>query len=49
MITHPDKILFPGEGITKGELASYYEMIQEETFLETPDRTSEKLSTDSAD
>ena len=27
MITHPEKILFPGEGITKGELASYYEAI----------------------
>jgi bifunctional non-homologous end joining protein LigD len=27
LITHPEKILFPGEGITKGELASYYEMI----------------------
>ena len=27
MITHPEKILFPGEGITKGELASYYEKI----------------------
>jgi len=27
MITHPEKILFPDEGITKGELASYYEMI----------------------
>lgn len=27
MITHPDKILFPDDGITKGELASYYEMI----------------------
>ena len=27
MITHPEKILFPGEGITKGELASYYESI----------------------
>ena len=27
MITHPEKILFPGDGITKGELASYYEMI----------------------
>ena len=25
MITHPDKILFPDDGITKGELASYYE------------------------
>ncbi len=26
-ITHPDKVLFPDDGITKGELASYYEMI----------------------
>src|SRR5690349_16549533 len=25
MITHPEKILFPDDGITKGELASYYE------------------------
>lgn len=27
MITHPEKILFPGDGITKGELAEYYEMV----------------------
>ena len=27
MITHPDKVLFPEEGITKGELAAYYEAI----------------------
>lgn len=27
IITHPDKIMFPGEGITKGELASYYDAI----------------------
>ena len=27
MITHPEKVLFPGDGITKGELASYYEAI----------------------
>ena len=27
MITHPEKILFPDAGITKGELASYYEAI----------------------
>jgi bifunctional non-homologous end joining protein LigD len=27
MITHPEKILFPGDGITKGELAAYYEAI----------------------
>jgi bifunctional non-homologous end joining protein LigD len=26
-ITHPDKILFPDSGITKGELAAYYEMV----------------------
>jgi bifunctional non-homologous end joining protein LigD len=26
-ITHPDKILFPESGITKGQLAAYYEMI----------------------
>lgn len=27
MITHPEKILFPDAGITKGELTSYYEAI----------------------
>jgi bifunctional non-homologous end joining protein LigD len=27
LITHPDKVLFPGDGITKGELAAYYEMV----------------------
>ena len=27
MITHPDKLLFPADGITKGELAAYYEAI----------------------
>jgi bifunctional non-homologous end joining protein LigD len=27
VITHPEKVLFPGDGITKGELASYYEKI----------------------
>jgi hypothetical protein len=25
MITHPEKLLFPGDGITKGDLAAYYE------------------------
>jgi bifunctional non-homologous end joining protein LigD len=25
VITHPEKVLFPDEGITKGELAAYYE------------------------
>jgi bifunctional non-homologous end joining protein LigD len=27
VITHPEKVLFPDDGITKGELASYYEMV----------------------
>ena len=27
MITHPDKVLFPEDGITKGELAAYYESL----------------------
>ncbi len=27
VITHPEKVLFPDDGITKGELASYYEAI----------------------
>ena len=27
MITHPEKVLFPDDGMTKGELAAYYEMV----------------------
>ena len=27
MITHPDKVLFPEDGITKGEVAAYYEAV----------------------
>jgi bifunctional non-homologous end joining protein LigD len=27
VITHPEKVMFPEDGITKGELAAYYEMI----------------------
>ncbi len=27
MITHPDKVLFPDDAITKGELAAYYEAV----------------------
>jgi bifunctional non-homologous end joining protein LigD len=27
MITHPEKLMFPDDGITKGELAAYYETI----------------------
>jgi bifunctional non-homologous end joining protein LigD len=26
-ITHPEKVLFPGDGITKGELAAYYDAV----------------------
>jgi bifunctional non-homologous end joining protein LigD len=25
VITHPEKVLFPDDGITKGDLAAYYE------------------------
>ena len=28
-ITHPDKVLFPDDGITKGDLAAYYERVAE--------------------
>src|SRR5215211_3059156 len=28
-ITHPDKVLFPDDGITKGDLADYYERVAE--------------------
>jgi bifunctional non-homologous end joining protein LigD len=27
MITHPDKVLFPADGITKGDLAAYYDAV----------------------
>jgi bifunctional non-homologous end joining protein LigD len=27
MITHPDKVMFPADGITKGDLAAYYEAV----------------------
>ena len=27
VISHPEKVLFPDDGITKGELAAYYESI----------------------
>jgi bifunctional non-homologous end joining protein LigD len=29
LITHPEKVLFPDDGITKGQVASYYEMVAE--------------------
>ena len=28
-LTHPDKVLYPDQGITKGELAAYYEAVAE--------------------
>ena len=28
-ISHPDKVLFPDDGITKGELAAYYETVSD--------------------
>jgi bifunctional non-homologous end joining protein LigD len=27
VISHPDKVLFPDDGITKGEMAAYYEAV----------------------
>src|SRR6266545_4222097 len=27
IITHPEKVLFPADGITKGDLAAYYEAV----------------------
>ena len=27
MITHPEKLLFPADGITKGELSAYYDAV----------------------
>jgi bifunctional non-homologous end joining protein LigD len=29
MITHPDKLLFPEDGVSKGDLAAYYEAVAE--------------------
>ncbi len=26
-LSHPDKVLFPGDGITKGELIDYYQRV----------------------
>jgi bifunctional non-homologous end joining protein LigD len=28
-VTHPDRVLFPGDGVTKGDLAEYYEAVGE--------------------
>jgi bifunctional non-homologous end joining protein LigD len=37
-ITHPDKELFPGDGITKGDLAAYYERVAEWMLPHVRDR-----------
>ena len=37
-ITHPDKVLFPGDGITKGDLATYYEHVAEWMLPHVRDR-----------
>ena len=37
-ITHPDKVLFPADGITKGELAEYYEKIAPRMIPHVRDR-----------
>src|SRR2546425_8087650 len=37
-ITHPDKVLFPADGITKGQLAEYYQQIAERMIPHVRDR-----------
>jgi bifunctional non-homologous end joining protein LigD len=37
-ITHPDKVLFPDDGITKADLASYYERVAEWMLPHVTDR-----------
>jgi len=37
-ITHPGKVLFPGDGITKGDLAAYYERVAEWMLPHVKDR-----------
>jgi bifunctional non-homologous end joining protein LigD len=37
-ITHPDKPLFPGDGITKADLASYYERVSQWMLPHVKDR-----------
>ena len=37
-ITHPDKVVFPADGITKGELAEYYESIAPRMIPHVRDR-----------
>src|SRR5207245_1397551 len=37
-ITHPEKVLFPADGITKGELAEYYQQIAPRMIPHVRDR-----------
>ena len=37
-ITHPDKVLFPEDGITKGDLVSYFERIADRMLPQVRDR-----------
>ena len=37
VITHPEKALFPEDGITKGDLAAYYEAIAPVMVPHVPD------------
>jgi bifunctional non-homologous end joining protein LigD len=37
-ITHPDKVLFPQDGITKGELADYYQRVSQWMLPHVKDR-----------
>ena len=37
-VTHPDKVLFPADGITKGELAEYYQQIAPRMIPHVRDR-----------
>src|SRR5207245_8624674 len=37
-VTHPDKVLFPDDGITKGELAEYYQLIAKRMLPHVRDR-----------
>lgn len=37
-LSHPDKVLFPGDGITKADLAAYYETVAGTMLAHTRDR-----------
>ena len=37
-LSHPDKVLFPDDGITKADLAAYYEGVAERMLPHVRDR-----------